>query len=96
MLSSFLVSPLETPYPITSPPFSKRLLPHIPTPTSPPWHFPILEHWAFTGLRASPSIDARLGHPLLHMWLEPWGPPYVLFDWWFRLWEFWARGGMSG
>ena len=29
------------------------------------------------------------GHPLLHMWLEPWVPPCVLLGWWFRPWELW-------
>jgi hypothetical protein len=27
------------------------------------------------------------GHPLLHMQLEPWVPPSVLFGWWFSPWE---------
>jgi hypothetical protein len=38
---------------------------------------------------ASLSIDAWQGHPLLHMQLEPWVPPCVLFGWWFsRNWVF--------
>jgi hypothetical protein len=55
-----------------------------------PWHSPILGHWAFTGPRASPPIDDRLGHPLLHMWLEPWAPPCVFFGWWFSPRELWG------
>ena len=50
-----------------------------PTPTSWPWHFPTLGHWAFTGPWASPSIDAQQGHPLLLMQLELLVPPCVLF-----------------
>jgi hypothetical protein len=55
-----------------------------------PWHSPTLEHRAFTGQRASPPIDVRLGHPLLHMQLEPWVPPCVLFGWWLSSWELWG------
>ena len=54
---------------------------------SPSWHSPTLQHQAFTGTRASPPIDAQQGHPLLHMQLEPWVPPCVLFAWWFSPWE---------
>jgi hypothetical protein len=46
------------------------LLPNPPTPTSWPWHSPILGHRTFTGPRASLPIDDPLGHPLLHMQLE--------------------------
>jgi hypothetical protein len=55
-------------------------------------HSPILGHRTFTGPRASPPIDDQLGHPLLHMQLEPQGSPYIFFDWWFRpkeLWGYW-------
>jgi hypothetical protein len=40
-----------------------------------PWHFPVLGHMIFTIPRASPAINGRLGHPLLHMKLETqlWG-----------------------
>ena len=65
---------------------------HKPTPTFPPWHFPTLEHQAFTGPRAYPSIDAQQGHHLLHIQLEPWVPPCVLFGWWFSPWELWGGG----
>ena len=60
------------------------------TPTSWPWHSPTLDHRVFTGPRASPLIDDQLGHPLLHMQLEPWVLPCVLFGWWFSLWELWG------
>jgi hypothetical protein len=43
------------------------------------------------GLYSIP-IDDRLGHPLLHMQLEPWVPPYVFFGWCFSpcgLWGYW-------
>jgi hypothetical protein len=36
-----------------------------------PWHSPILGHRAITGPMASPPTDGQLGHPLLHMQLEP-------------------------
>jgi hypothetical protein len=90
MLSPFPVPPHpKTPYPISPLPASMRMFPHLPTPASPPWHFPTLGRQAFTGPRTSPPIDARQGHPLLHMWLEPWVPPCVLFGWWFSPWELW-------
>ena len=63
---------------------------HSPTPASLSWHSPTLGHPAFTGPRASPPIDAWQGHPLLHMRLEPWVPPCVLFGWWFSPWELWG------
>jgi hypothetical protein len=46
------------------------LLPNLPTPTSWPWHSPVLGHIIFARPRASPSSDGRLGHPLLYMQLE--------------------------
>ena len=87
MLFPFLYSSPKTPYLLPLP-----LLTNPPTPTSWPWHSPTLGHRAFTGPRASPPIDDRLGHPLLHMQLEPWVPPCVFFDWWFsprELWGYW-------
>jgi hypothetical protein len=47
------------------------LLPNPPIPDS----WPVLGHMIFARLRASPPIDGRLGHPLLHMHLETqlWG-----------------------
>jgi hypothetical protein len=83
MLSSFLVSPPKTPYPLPLP-----LLPSPPTLTSWPRH--LLGHRIFTGPRASPPTDDRLGHPLLHMQLELRVPPCVFFDWWFSSREFWG------
>jgi hypothetical protein len=47
-----------------------------------------LEHRNFTGARASSPIDDQLGHPQLHIQLEPHDPPYVFFDWWFNSKEF--------
>jgi hypothetical protein len=46
------------------------LLPYPPTPASWPWHSPVLGHMIFPRPRASPPIDGKLGHPLLHMQLE--------------------------
>ena len=65
MLSPFLVFPPKTPMASLLP-----LLTNPSTPASRPWHSPTL------GLRALPeprtsSIDDQIGHPLLHMQLEP-------------------------
>jgi hypothetical protein len=54
------------------------------------WHSPTLGHRAFTRPRASPLIDVLQGHPLLHMHLETWVPPYIPFGWWFSPWELWG------
>lgn len=64
-------------------------LTHSLPPTTPPWNSLTLENQAFTELRASPPIDAQQGHLLLHMQLEPWFNPWILFDWWFSPWELW-------
>jgi hypothetical protein len=77
--------PSGTPYPI---PPSLAPPPTQPS-TSPPWHFLTLGNGAFTGPWASPPIDARQGYPRLHMQLQPWVPPFVLFAWWFSPWELW-------
>ena len=59
---SFLsISPL---YPLSA------LLPNPPTPASWPWHSPVLGHIIFARLRASSTINGKLGHALLHMQLE--------------------------
>ena len=50
-----------------------------------PWHSPTLGHRTFTGSSASLPTDDQQGHSLLHMQLEPWVPPCVLFGWWFSL-----------
>ena len=87
MLSSFLVSPLKISYLSLFP-----LLPNPPAPAFWAWHSPILGHRTFTGPRTSPPIDNWLGHPLLHMQLEPWTPLCVFFDWLFsprELWSYW-------
>jgi hypothetical protein len=71
MLCLFLVSPSKIPY---SPP------PNPSTPASWPWHSPILGHRTLIRPRASPPVDDQLGHPLLHMQLEPQITPCVFFD----------------
>jgi hypothetical protein len=43
-----------------------------------------------SGPRATPPTDVQQVHPLLHMRLEPWVPPCVLFGWWFSHWELWG------
>jgi hypothetical protein len=40
--------------------------------------------------RASSLSNAWQGHPLLHVQLEPWVPPCILFGWWFSPWELWV------
>jgi hypothetical protein len=82
-------------FPLRKPPTSSPLplLTNSLTPASWSWHFPTLGHRAFPGPRAFPPIDDLLGHPLLHLQLEPWVPPYVFFDWWFSprdLWGYWS------
>jgi hypothetical protein len=54
---------------------------HPPTLASPLWHYPTLGHWSFRGPRVPPPIDSWKGHPLLHMLLEPWVVPCILFGW---------------
>jgi hypothetical protein len=55
--------------PLSPPPLP--LVTNPPTPTSWPWQAPILGHRTFIEPSASPPIDDRLGHHLLHMQLEP-------------------------
>jgi hypothetical protein len=57
--------------PKTTIPSPLLLLTNPPTPASLPWHPTTLGNRAFTGPRASPSIDVQQGHPLLYMQLEP-------------------------
>jgi hypothetical protein len=86
------VSPIPSPHPMPPPSASMSVYPpptHPPPPASPPWHSLTLEHRAFPGPRAFSPIDSLKGHPLLHMWLEPWVPPCVHLGWWFRPWELW-------
>ena len=71
----FLVSPPKIPYPLPPPP-----APQLTQSNSQPWHSPILGHKTFTRPRASPPVDDQLGHPLLHMQLEPQITPCVFFD----------------
>ena len=82
-----ILSPFQFPSPKPTVPFPVPVLlwgcsPTLPyTPASPPWHSLTEVHSAFLGPRVSPPIDAQQGHPLLHMRLEPWVPPCVLFGW---------------
>jgi hypothetical protein len=92
MLSPFPISPSQTSYPTHYPLLLWGCSPsHPPTLTTPPCHLPTLGHRAFRGPRASPPIDDRQGHPLIHMQLEPWVTPCVLFGWWFSPWELWEN-----
>ena len=52
-------------------------------------------HSCLTGassLHRTKSLSSHQGHPLLHMQLEPWVPPCVLFGWWFSPWKLWGSG----
>jgi hypothetical protein len=53
---------LKVPYTLTQP--------NPPTPASWSWNSPVLGHMIFARPRASPPIDGRVGHPLVHMQLE--------------------------
>jgi len=91
MLSPFLLSLERTPT-LSSISLLQLWCPpptHLLPPASHPWHPPILGHQAFRRPRASSPIDARQGHSLLQMWLEPGVTPWVLFYWWFCPWELW-------
>jgi hypothetical protein len=79
-------------FPLQRPPSLSplSLLPNMATHASRPWHSPVLGHRTFIGPRPSPPNDGQLGHPLLHMQLEPWVPPCVFFGWWFSPWELWV------
>jgi hypothetical protein len=82
---------LGNPYPIFPLPAFMGVLPHPSTHSR--LHvlaFPYTVHQAFPGQRTSPPIDVPQDHPLLHMRLEPWIPPCVLFGWWFSPWELWG------
>jgi hypothetical protein len=67
------------PFPLLTVPLPCPLLPYLSTPHSLSWHSPTLGHRAFTRPRVSPLIDVPQGHHLLHMQLNPWVPPCVLF-----------------
>jgi len=90
MLSPFLVSPLEIPYPIFPPTATMRVLLHLPTPS----HFPALA-FPYTGASSFHRTNGLLPlmpdiHSLLHMQLEPWVTPCILFGWWFSPWKLWV------
>jgi len=73
--------------------FSNSCCQHRRIPSRlPPLTSPTLRGPALAGPRASPPIGAQQGHPLLHMHLEPWVCPCVLFGWWFSPWELWLVG----
>jgi hypothetical protein len=74
----YLQSPLYPP---------PTLLLNPPSPASWPWHSSVLGHIIFAIPRASPPVDGRLGHPMLHMWPATWVPPCVFFGWWSSPWE---------
>jgi hypothetical protein len=89
MLSPFPISP-EASSPIPPPPASMRVCQHPPAHFWPPHsHSSTLGHWTFTGPRTFCPINVWKGHPMLHIYLEPWVPPCIFFGWYFRVWELW-------
>jgi hypothetical protein len=73
LLSWFLLQPPPPPLPLLP------LFTNLSTLASLTWHSSTLGDPAFSEPRSSPPIDVQQGHPLLHIQLEPWVPPYVLF-----------------
>jgi hypothetical protein len=84
-LSRFLLwkSPIPSYFPLLYP----------PTTTSPPWPSLILGYGSFIGPRTSLPIDVEQCHSLLHMHLDLWVPPCVLFVFWFSHWQLRGAGG---
>ena len=66
---------------------SKRVLPRPPSYCTMLQHPPTLGHKTSSGPRTSPPIDVREGHPLLHMYLEPYILPSTLLSWWSSPWK---------
>jgi hypothetical protein len=61
--------------------------PPLTHPLLPP-HLSIPQHWGIKPPQdQGPLLPLMPNNPLLHMQLEPWVPPCVLFGWWFSLWE---------
>jgi len=90
MLSPFPVSPSG----FLPPPVSMRMLPlsanHTLSPHNLAFPYTGAESLHRINRRASPPIDARQGHPLLHLQLESWFPPCVLYGWWFSPWDYYS------
>ena len=85
MLFPFLVSAVKIPYPLPSPSSPQPNHSHSWSQNS-----PILGHKALTRPRASPPIDDQVGHPLLHIQLEPQVLPCDFFDWQYSSKELWG------
>jgi hypothetical protein len=82
----------KTLYPIL-PPLFLRVFPHSPNHSClPVLAFLYIGHPSFTGPRASHPLDAQQVNALLHMQMEPWIIPFVLFGWWFSPWVLWGSG----
>jgi hypothetical protein len=89
--------PLKVPYPIYPPLTSMRAFSNPPTHSCLPvlaFSYTAASSLQMTKGLSSHWIPAQQGHPLLHMGLDSWVPPCVLFGWCFSLWELW--GGASG
>lgn len=82
-ISSFLVSPLETTYPIPPTPCFYVGVPQHIHPLL-PLHLRIPLHW---GIKTSQDQGPLL--PLLQN-KAPWVAQCVLFDWWFSPWKLWC------
>jgi len=88
MLSPFLVSHLQPPYPIPHPPPSMRVYTHPPTLSwLPALTFPYIwgiEPWQDQGL----LFTLMLNKAIL-CYIRSWGHGFVHFEWWFSPWELW-------
>jgi hypothetical protein len=88
MLYPSPISPLQTPYPSPMLPWRSPI--HIFPPPCPSILYAGAWTWNFHGTNGLPSHWCQIRHPLLHMQLEPWVPPCILFGWWFSPWELWG------
>jgi hypothetical protein len=66
-------------------------LPESSYPISPPAFMRVFLHPPTHSLLPPNSGIPQQGHPVLHMWLEPWVSPCVLSGWLFSPWELWGE-----
>ena len=81
--------PIPTPLPLHNPPTYSHL------PAFPHWHSPTLGNQTPSDPRATHTTDVQQGHPLPHMWPEPWVPQCVLFGWWSSPWMLQGSGRLT-
>jgi hypothetical protein len=95
MVSHFAVTPPPTPHPTSAFPLTFMRV----GGGAPPPNLTILPYHSSIHRDIKPSrnqdpflllVAVRQGHPLFHMYLEPWIHPGTLRGWWSRLWENWG------